>query len=409
VVNPLANAAFLNRYSDLPGGGTGEVGLSAMRQVQARSDLYGTDPLQTFTMASKAMQVGTPEGFKTFINTNMKETPQGYNSAYEAFQDKAGWKEVEQAYYAAVKAGNTAVAGRLFKDLISGQPDLNIAANVNPRIQGSVAGGPSSYLDPLIYAGQTGQPNTVTAAAGRRGPSAVPAPPGSFPSEDPNAPSGPRGNLFDEKQVEQYRNTLKNMGMPARMIDATLNAARSRGEDPVELGRFAAAESGFGAAKGGGPGGTGAYGVSPMQNPWQITSGSGHPQPANMEESANYGADVLHWARGMPGGTNLAIRQRLYHGGPLLVPGAEESYQRRFNAATLAGQLPGGQLHQQDTERQRAIGGAEHMFGLSGDLTSALDGLSAMADGFNAFIASMQGAIQTLGTAPGAAANPAPR
>lgn len=507
-VNPIANAEFLMRYAGTPGGGGGGTGLTVQAQMQARTDLYGQDSLQTFNLASTAMRVGTPGGFESFINANMKTPPPGFNSTYESMAAQPGWKSIEQAYYGAVKAGNQAMAGKYFKDLIAGQPGLQEAANVNPQIMQGVEGNPANaYLAPAYRAGQAGVENTVTSEAGRIA-RETPAPNGVLPLApgqrpdlvgvtsrsgarlqvdraaasqfqglitdleaagykiDPktsggyanrniagtNTPSqhsfgmavdlnsqanarGTRGeidpvlanklaekygltwggnwrgatrdpmhfevpagasNVYDVSKEADYRRQLGNMGMKPDMIEATIIAAKRHREDPIELGSIAYAETYFGKGKGSGLGGAGAYDVMPAQNPWQVDPRSHRPQPQNMAQSADEGADILHEARSRPGGINEAQRLQAYRGGP-----ATARWQRDFNVARMAANLPAGQMHQEDSVNAARLTGAVNMFYVLKGFTAVDDATQSVMRALMDFSSSLKGAVDSSAASGG--------
>lgn len=507
-VNPIANAEFLMRYAGTPGGGGGGTGLSVQAQMQARTDLYGQDSLQTFNMASTAMRVGTPGGLESFINTNMKTPPPGFKSTYESMAAQPGWKAIEQALYGARKAGNQAMAGKYLKDLIAGQPLLQEAANVNTQIMQGVEGNPANaYLAPAYRAGQAGVENTVTSEAGRIA-RETPAPNGVLPLApgqrpdlvgvtsrsgarlqvdraaasqfqglitdleaagykiDPKTSSGyanrniantntpsqhafgmavdlnsqtnargtqgemdpvlanklaekygltwggnwrgatrdpmhfevPAGasNVYDVSKEADYRRQLGNMGMKSDMVEATIIAARRHQEDPIELGRIAYTESRFGTGRGPGPGGEGAYGVMPSQNPWQVAASSGHPRPANMMESADEAADIQHRNRIAPGGTNEAQRLQAYRGGPTTA-----RWQRDFNIAGMAAGLPAGQMHQEDSVNAARLTGAVNMFYVLKGFTAVDDATQSVMRALMDFSSSLKGAVDSSAASGG--------
>lgn len=306
---PEAMAGFIGRFASLPGGRTGEVGADAATRVQGAADSYGANPIRTFNMASFAARFTSEKTFQDFV------VSRGGN--WRAMTDDPGKRRMIADMVLAAQRRNYAVAGALFGAVTTGQPYLQLPALDNPAIR---AGGGPPEAGGLIGAAQTGL-SVPQYYAYRYG--------GGMSSVSLGAGG------FDPSKRMGYYQGLRAMGLSDELANYALAAAEKIGVDPIMLGAFTGPESRFGTDKH-----VGAYGMSGVENPWQVAGSSGLPRPGNAYQSAEEGAIVLRNAmRG--GGATLTEMAERYHG-PFASPEERAQYVSRLLAARAAAAQPAG-------------------------------------------------------------------
>lgn len=126
-----ATAGFMMGYSDLPGGRTGEAGLSAIAQLKdATVGSYNKNAQRTQIMMQAAAGMKTEGQLKSFLN---KFQP-GY---YESFKANPVGSEMLDKYFAAQAAGNTNVAGYWLSQILAGGGEGGLAGG-NPDAMRSI-------------------------------------------------------------------------------------------------------------------------------------------------------------------------------------------------------------------------------------------------------------------------------
>jgi hypothetical protein len=105
--------AFITRYTDLPGGRTGEAGLDAAQRYQAANATVGQDPLRTMIYGDATGKLTTRDSLRGFLN---KAQP-GY---FEKFDANPVGHGLLQSYFDAQKAGNRWAAASYLREIVGG-------------------------------------------------------------------------------------------------------------------------------------------------------------------------------------------------------------------------------------------------------------------------------------------------
>ena len=361
-------ADFLYRFTSMPGGMTGETGLRAMAGLQGAMDTVGSNAVRTFMVGGAAMRkYGSASSLKGLLD----KSDQGF---YGRYADTPVGAKALQNYFAAVKAGDPYGASMWLKEITKGNP----AAQQELLSQTEFMSGPG-YLKPILGGNLTGMTPSEFIGAGLSSGLAT----GPYSGVSDIALKGYRSqgggsggaearmaggaapyalNRFDEGNVEEYRRALLRQGTNPAYVDAVIAASRRHGFDPRVYGAYLRNESQGGNDPNVSPGG--AYGMTGIDNPAQISMSSGLAKPTSPEDSIEKGAALFGNAFAAPGASMRSVLRAVR--GPQM----SEKYWQQF----VGGLTQGG------------YGGSVNSDLYSGTATVEQAGMQAAATSFHEMI-----------------------
>ena len=112
-VTPGSVSSFISQYSSLPGGLTGEAGLSAAGQLQSATASVGTDRLRTTAFMEGASRLKTPAQLSAFLD-------KGSAGYYDRFKSNPVGAKMLDYYFQAQANGETYLASSYLAQIVSG-------------------------------------------------------------------------------------------------------------------------------------------------------------------------------------------------------------------------------------------------------------------------------------------------
>jgi hypothetical protein len=293
-------AQFLMRFSTLPGGRTGELGLKSLEGFEGARQQIGTDPART------AMAFDFLRG----ANTRDQLRQRLGDKVYNQINSSPGGRAQIQDFLS--DPTNTYVRTQLMKSWMAGNPELEQQVFTQSQFFPDSMGRGMRTLAEANLAGQ--EPNAYYALKYNPAESNL----GSIVGQTQFG--GTSEMRYYAGQEEDYKQGLLRMGVRADLIPMVLRSAKNRNIDPRVVGAFMMNES-----SGGNATNKGAYGMPAALNPMQIAGSSGMPQPSGPEQSIDEGSELLSRAMSQPGST-LSSVGRAYAGGQNFTP----AYQNRL-------------------------------------------------------------------------------
>lgn len=288
---------FMMRFTNLPGGMTGEAGLAAMGGLQGSMEQVGRAPLQTMMAAQAARGLRTEDDVKKFLG-----------SRYADLSAKPEGRQAIANLLSANRSGNQFSAAMWLTALTDGDPD----AQRRILSQSPFYAGMSADMRPLAEARATGMsPMAVLAANNPGNPGRTGSPVGfNF---------GPGGLRDTTGSDADYKAKLLRMGVRGDLVDVVISEARKHNVSPILMGGVMMKES------------SGGRDPRAGDNVMQIDPSSGMPVPQSAAQSIQEGAE--HLDRDLArGGGNFYQAMRGYNG-----PAMPTSY-----AAAVAGFMGAG-------------------------------------------------------------------
>ena len=282
VMGPQATGSFLEKFMDLPGGRTGELGFQTMGGLEQAGGMVGTQPLQTIAAMMAARKIKTESQLASFLGMSgeqfsaYKATPQGRRFVGAYFQ---------------VQGKDDYGAGMALTNLSEGNPTARANMFNQPELTGE-------GVIPSVYSTRVLQSLTQSPTAG----GAVSLTLGggaTYPASELNSLG--IGGGFSEKDVDSYRAGLIRRGIKPDLIEAMISAGREFGVNPLVPGAVMKTESslGYGTGKSGAGQWTtaGWKDQQAWQNPLQVTPGTGadmgriygHPEWSNAPSTPQEG------------------------------------------------------------------------------------------------------------------------
>jgi hypothetical protein len=319
-VNMPGLADWLYSFAALPGGRTGEVGLQAAAGVASAVGQVGSDPLRTMMFAQATMRrLGSRGALQDFLD----RAQPGYFAQFTS--NEPGAQAVEN-YLTAQRRGDYYGASLWLAQIVQGNPQAATQLfSESPFLQGV-----PSYMRPYAAA-QAANMSPMAFLA-----TTLYRPGGAYSTSGSQLPTDMAVGGFNEGKVAEYRNALLRQGVNPNLVETVINASRANRIDPVAYGALLMTESSGGSDpnKSYGPQGIGAYGMTGIQNPAQISGSSGMPMPITPEMSIIEGAQLF--ASGLRGGS-LRGAVSGYVG-----PQFNETYWQRYMRAYAVGGGSGG-------------------------------------------------------------------
>lgn len=287
---------FMFRFTDMPGGRTGEAGLQAMAGLEGANASVGSNPMRTVMYGSAAMRkYGSEKGLTSLLGGDF----------YKQYSSTPTGQAMLKNYYAAVKSGDMFMASQLLKEITVGNPEAQQTLLSQSEFMQGVPG----YARDVVTGNMTGT-GTTAATSYRVGPQGAAT--GPVPDFGSNmqlsgsyamGANGPGGfmesyNLtsFNKDQVGEYRAALLRQGVNPAYIDKVIEESQKRGIDPRLAGAIMHAESRGGNDPNlsyGKNGQIGAYGLTGIQNPFQISGSSKMPKPTSPGMSIEEGLEHI--------------------------------------------------------------------------------------------------------------------
>ena len=345
---------FLMRFSNLPGGKTGEIGLQAMGGLQAATDTIGQNPMRTMMAVQAAHGIKNEQDLQKFLGpeafAKTSATPEG--------------KALIQNFLKANAAGDSVFSAGYLQDLTAGNP----AAQAKMFTQSQFYRGLSDYMVPKV-AGRLTNLGTLPYLSYSMNPGSLS--PG--PQSEQQAGTATNASLqYDRnKSVDSYKQGLLRMGVRPDLVDVTIQSARMAGVDPLLVGGVMMQESTGGKNK--------AAGVNVMQ----IDPSSGMPIPKSEAESIAEGA--MHLRKDMAHGENLHDTLRNYNGPAMdrVNPNYVTNVQGWMTAGGANGNIPTDMLNRKAEAGQASMEGSSITFSELNIIIPAvnknLEGLAAAA------------------------------
>lgn len=304
------NADFLMRFSNLPGGRTGEVGLQAMSGLQGATDMIGKDPLRTMMAANMVTKINSPSDLQGLLGA------EGYNAVTSTPEGK----EAMRLFFLSKQKGDYYTASGWLQQMIAG----NAGAQEKVFSQSEFYKGIPEQARPLVAGAVQGRPGMGVLSTSIN-PQGLPGTNGGQPMLDPGGAEmggstfftgafgkirstlqmfGVDGEVLDpaaaQIQKGEYASGLRRMGIREDLIPTVIREAANQNVNPLFLGGIMMHESRGGSHQGAIVGGAGGIwqrrGEVPSLsdvNVMQITPDARMgPQPTTAEESIRQGAIV---------------------------------------------------------------------------------------------------------------------
>ena len=206
---------FIMRFSNLPGGRTGEAGLQAMSGLQGAMGTIGSSPIRTMMAVQAGSQIHNEGDLAKLLGqdnySKVAGTPEG--------------RTMIQNFLQANRSGNTWASAMYLQALTEGNPE----AQARVLNQQQFYRGLPSYMQPLVAGKVTGL-GTAGQIAYNQNPQGLRSPGGD------QAMIGSGELSYNKDKMGDYRAGLARMGIPAQYIDAIMTQAASHGVSPVLMG-----------------------------------------------------------------------------------------------------------------------------------------------------------------------------
>lgn len=236
-----AVADFLMRYSALPGGKSGALGIQALAGTEGVKAELGAQPLGTMVFSMAAQKLNTREKLSSFF----EGLPGGRGKGYlERFTQTASGSQAVEMYLESVRKGNWYGAARWLGEIAIGAPGAyEQMASMSPMF----AGIPREML-PFALSGFLKQP-VMTFLEGQANPSG-----GAFGhfmhSADWNGPTTrfkpwmmAPSNPLDSGSPSLYSAGISRLGIKEYLIPKIIQYAQAAGIDPRLLAAIVRKES----------------------------------------------------------------------------------------------------------------------------------------------------------------------
>lgn len=222
-----ATSDFIGRFANLPGGRTGEIGLSASAALDNAASQVGHNPSQSLAYSMAARRVNSQTDLEGLLGRPLTETQQ----------------DTARYYFMAKKSGNMGLAGSYLAALTKGNDNAVYKVLAGPGSPVSTL--PEMYR-PIATAGITGMGVNESIQAGLH-PHSVITPTMSQPGVAGGSGLGATpAHWFSENKSAaggEYEQALTRMGVRRDLIPILIEEGRKAGINPLLAGATMMGES----------------------------------------------------------------------------------------------------------------------------------------------------------------------
>jgi hypothetical protein len=221
-INLGETADFVGRLGNLPGGRTGELGVSAGATLDDAAHSVGSNPTTSFAYMLAAKRTTTPAALEALLGHKLSATEQ----------------ETASYYFENLKAGDIGTAGKFLSELTIGNKTAINSVLTGPGSPASMA---PHRLGPIASSGSTGLSVTESVQLGNHPRSVI----ASHSPMPPGTPLGAPTAVFDEDKVKsgEYERQLFRMGVRGDLIPVLIEEGRRAKINPLTAGATMMGES----------------------------------------------------------------------------------------------------------------------------------------------------------------------